>query len=76
MTRKTSNSDKQLKELMDMCRTINVWIRRNVIEGYIDRMTASQHEVRTIHKMRKMLSEYYKEPLSYFEPQEYLEKKQ
>jgi len=67
------------KELLDelawTSRTINVWIRRNVDEGFLDKMTASKHEIKQVHKMRKLLAEHFNEPVEAFEPSAYVMKK-
>ena len=61
-----------LHSLACAARSINGWIRRNVDAGFLDRMTASQHEISQVHEMRKLLAEYFKVPIEQFEPSVYV----
>ena len=61
-----------LHSLAGAARSINGWIRRNVDAGFLDRMTASQHEISQVHEMRKLLADYFKVPIEQFEPSVYV----
>ena len=61
-----------LHNLACAAKSINGWIRRNVDAGFLDRMTASQHEISRVHEMRKLLAEYFKVPIEQFEPSAYV----
>lgn len=61
-----------LHSLACAARSINGWIRRNVDEGFLDRMMASPHEISQVHKMRKLLAEHFKVPIEQFEPSAYV----
>lgn len=64
-----------LEDIALAARAMNGWIRRNVDEGYLRKMSSSQHEVAQLHKMRKLLAKHFNEPIESYEPSVYILKK-